>query len=75
LESFHILKVNPYHPLNNRRILDTENDKWKALYCAKLKACYKTADFSDNKKDMEYKEQKKETLIEIIDVLDECVSV
>lgn len=38
---------------------------------AKLKACHKIADFSDNKKDTELKDAKKECLIEIIDVLDE----
>lgn len=33
------------------------------------------ADYSDSKKDLEFKDQKKETLIEIIDILDEQVSV
>ena len=41
------------------------------MYLAKLKACHRIADFSDAKKDVELKEQKKECLIEIIDVLDE----
>lgn len=50
-------------------------EKWKPLYIAKLKAIYKHADFTDSKKDLEYKDQKKETLIEIIDILDEPVSV
>ena len=45
--------------------------KWQILYLAKLKACHKIADFSDAKKDIELKEQKKECLVEIIDVLDE----
>jgi len=36
-----------------------------------LKACHTIADFSDSKKDTELKEIKKETLIEIIDLLDE----
>jgi len=45
--------------------------KWQILYLAKLKACHRIADFSDNKKDLELKEQKKECLIEIIDILDE----
>jgi hypothetical protein len=40
----------------------------------KVKACYKLADFSDLKKDQEFKDQKKETLIEIIDILDDPVS-
>ena len=36
-----------------------------------MKACHTIADFSDSKKDLELKESKKETLIEIIDLLDE----
>lgn len=48
-----------------------DHSKWQILYLAKLKACHKTADFSDAKKDIELKEAKKECLIEIIDVLDE----
>ena len=31
--------------------IDVDYDKWKQLYIAKLKACYKLADFSDSKKD------------------------
>lgn len=38
---------------------------------AKLKACYKLADFSDAKKDLEFKEQKKEAMIDLIDALDD----
>ena len=45
--------------------------KWQILYLAKLKACHQIADFSDAKKDLELKDNKKETLIEIIDLLDE----
>ena len=36
-----------------------------------MKACHTIADFSDAKKDVELKENKKETLIEIIDLLDD----
>lgn len=45
------------------------------MYIAKLKACYKHADFSDAKKDVEFKDQKKETLIELIDILDDPGSI
>lgn len=39
---------------------------------AKSRACtHQIADFSDSKKDIELKEDKKECLIEMIDVLDE----
>lgn len=50
---------------------DVDCSKWQILYLAKLKACHRIADFSETKKDTELKEQKKECLIEIIDVLDE----
>jgi hypothetical protein len=52
-------------------LLEVESDKWKVLYIAKLKACHKIADFSEAKNDVEWKEQKKETLIEIIDILND----
>jgi hypothetical protein len=48
-------------------------DKWKTLYVAKLRACYRSADFSDPKKDLEFKEQKKETMIDLIDTLEDSV--
>lgn len=51
--------------------IDVDCSKWQILYLAKLKACHRIADFSEAKKDIELKEQKKECLIEIIDVLDE----
>ena len=51
--------------------IDIEQERWKQLYIAKLKGCYKMADFSDSKKDQEFKDQKKETLIEVIDILDD----
>lgn len=44
----------------------------KSLYIAKLRACYKLADFSDSKKDTEFKEQKKECMIDLIDTLDDA---
>jgi hypothetical protein len=40
-----------------------------------LKLCYKAADFSDSKKDTEFKDLKKETLIEVIDILDEGAAI
>jgi hypothetical protein len=48
-------------------------DNWKTLYVAKLRACYRSADFSDPKKDLEFKEQKKETMIDLIDTLEDSV--
>ena len=36
-----------------------------------MRACYKLADFSDSKKDTEFKEQKKECMIDLIDTLDD----
>ena len=51
--------------------LDVDPSKWQILYLAKLKACHQIADFSDAKNDLELKDNKKETLIEIIDLLDE----
>lgn len=51
--------------------VDVDPERWRALYVAKLKACYKHADFSDSKKDLEFKEQKKETMIDLIDILDD----
>ena len=47
-------------------------EKWRSLYVAKLKACVRQADFSDAKKDTEYKEQKKEAMIDLIDILDDA---
>lgn len=44
----------------------------KTLYIAKLRTCYKLADFSDSKKDIEFKEQKKECMIDLIDTLDDA---
>ena len=41
------------------------------MYIAKLRACYKLADFSDSKKDVELKEQKKDAMIDLIDTLDD----
>lgn len=52
-------------------VTDVDCSKWHILYLAKLKACHRIADFSDSKKDTDLKDQKKECLIEIIDVLDE----
>ena len=51
--------------------IDVEPEKVKALYIAKIRACYKLADFSDAKKDTEFKDQKKECMIDLIDTLDD----
>jgi serine/threonine-protein phosphatase 2A regulatory subunit B' len=44
------------------------------LYVAKLKACHRFADFSEAKKDAEFKEQKKEQMIDLIDILDDVAN-
>jgi len=36
-----------------------------------LKACHRLADFSDVKKDQDFKDHKKDTMIEIIDILED----
>lgn len=51
--------------------LDSDPSKWQLLYVAKLRACMEIADFTEPKKDIELKENKKECLIELIDILDE----
>lgn len=48
-----------------------EPERIKTLYIAKLRACYKLADFSDSKKDTEFKDHKKEAMIDLIDTLDD----
>ena len=50
---------------------DESPSKWQVLYIAKLRACMDMADFSDTKKDVDFKDAKKECLIELIDVLEE----
>jgi hypothetical protein len=52
--------------------LDVDPEKWRSLYVVKLKACSRQADFSDSKKDTEYKDQKKEAMIDLIDILDDA---
>lgn len=53
-------------------MLDVDPERMKPLYIAKLRACYRLADFSDSKKDLEFKEHKKECMIELIDTLDDA---
>lgn len=53
------------------QFLDVDCDRWKPLYIAKLRSCYKQADFSDTKKDLEFKEHKKEAMIDLIDILED----
>ena len=51
---------------------DVDCAKWAVLFVAKCRACAaQMADFSDAKKDVELKDDKKECLIEMIDVLSE----
>ena len=53
-------------------VVDVEHRKWPIIYLAKLRACqHQHADFTDAKKDTDLKDDKKECLIELIDVLDE----
>ena len=57
--------------ISSKFCIDVDPDKVKSLYVVKLRACYKLADFSDSKKDTEFKEQKKECMIDLIDTLDD----
>ena len=51
---------------------DLNSSKWPLVYIAKCRACgAQIADFGDIKKDQNLKDDKKEALIELIDVLDE----
>ena len=51
---------------------DVDCHKWPIIFIAKCRACaVQIADFSDPKKDLELKDDKKECLIEMIDVLNE----
>lgn len=51
---------------------DIDSSKWQLVYAAKCRAAAaQIADFQDAKKDVQLKEDKKECLIELIDVLDE----
>lgn len=51
---------------------DVDYKKWQIIYLAKLKVCRsQMADFTESKKHIDLKDDKKECLIELIDVLDE----
>ena len=51
---------------------DVDSGKWPVIFIAKCRACTaQIADFSETKKDAELKDDKKECLIELIDVLNE----
>jgi hypothetical protein len=51
---------------------DVDSTKWPIIFIAKCKACTaQIADFADPKKDVELKDDKKECLIEMIDVFNE----
>ena len=56
-------------------LIDIDPEHWSGLYKLKLRFCWKIANFaSDAKKspeNTEFKEKKRETLIEMIDVLDD----
>ena len=53
-------------------LVDSDPKKWPIIYLAKLRACQMhMPDFTDAKKDTDMKDEKKECLIELIDVLDE----
>ena len=55
--------------------VDVDSRQWPVIYLAKLRACQiHMADFSDSKKHIDLKDDKKECLIELIDVLDETDS-
>lgn len=84
LKSRHSLSQNPLNdPKLNQKILeaiktkffDRDSDDWPQLYKYKLLFCYRAANFqADSKKEpkeVEFKEKKREVLIELIDILDE----
>ena len=54
---------------------DVEYEQWPDLYKIKLEFCHEAANFqADAKKNpeqVEFKEKKRETMIELIDILDE----
>ena len=54
---------------------DSDKSKWQLIYLAKLKALYEIADFSDPKKDIDFKENKKECLIDVIGFIDDNEAV
>ena len=55
--------------------VDVDNEQWPELYKIKLQFCYEPANFqADSKKNpdqMEFKEKKREIMIELIDILDD----
>ena len=59
----------------NLTSLDREMEEWPELFKLKLLYCYRTANFqAESKKapeEVEFRDSKRETLIELIDVLDE----
>lgn len=54
---------------------DLEPEKWQSVYLLKLKFCHQIANFqADSKKhpdQVEFRDKKRETLIELIDILDD----
>ena len=60
-------------------IVDVDPNEWAEIYKLKLKFCYRHANFqADPKKNpeqAEFKEQKREILIELIDILDDHSAV
>jgi serine/threonine-protein phosphatase 2A regulatory subunit B' len=67
----HFSKVHSFY-MFTIFFVDSDSKKWTIIYLAKLRACkMHMADFTDLKKDIDMKDEKKECLIELIDVLDE----
>lgn len=60
---------------SKQTFVDTDPGKWASLFKLKLLYCYNPANFqADSKKNpeqVEFKDKKRETLIELIDVLDD----
>lgn len=58
-----------------QKFFDVEYEQWPDLYKVKLQFCYEAANFqADAKKNpeqVEFKDKKRETMIELIDILDE----
>lgn len=59
----------------NQKFYDVDNEQWAELYKIKLQFCYEPANFqADAKKNpdqLEFKEKKREIMIELIDILDD----
>lgn len=63
----------PYSKVRKKpNFIDVLQSNWNLLYAAKLKACSsKMCDFINPKADQQLKDDKRDCLIELIDILDQ----